>query len=447
MSNFDPYGPSSSLAIQNFQFADGTQWDSNAILDRTPGLVLTDTAGGAYLQGSSLADTLSGAGGNDTLVGGPGNDTYLFDRGYGLETIIDQDESGHDLNTIRLAPGITPTDVTLHTNLNGDLLLNITGTADQLVVSYYFSSPSYQAEQVTFADGTIWGTATILRQTPGLMLTDGNGDGFLQGSPLADTLSGGSVNDYLAGGAGSTAVDTNTIVFGQGIAPESVNLAWDNQTGSLLISYGSQGDQIYLSNFSPYSAIDSLAIQTIRFADGTMWETNTILDHTPGFVFTDTTGGEYLQGTDLTDTLSGAGGNDTLDGGAGNDRLTGGPGDLLWGGAGDDTYLFNVGDGINTIDDTVVVGAGNRIEFGSGITRTDLTVTQNQAAQTLTIQVGSSGTDQLVLTNFDSTGANGSLVVQTLAFTDGSTVNLTELLTPTGPTEGDDVLTGTAGDV
>ena len=272
LSNFDPYGPSSSLAIQNFQFADGTQWDSNAILDRTPGLVLTDTAGGAYLQGSSLADTLSGAGGNDTLIGGPGNDTYLFDRGYGLETIIDQDESGHDLNTIRLAPGITPTDVTLHTNLNGDLLLNITGTADQLVVSYYFSSPSYQAEQVTFADGTIWGTATILSQTPGLMLTDGNGDGFLQGSPLADTLSGGSGNDYLAGGAGSdtylfalgdsidtiqdnaggssgggeggggsTAVDTNTIVFGQGIAPESVNLAWDNQTGSLLISYGSQG--------------------------------------------------------------------------------------------------------------------------------------------------------------------------------------------------------------
>ena len=177
-----------------------------------------------------------------------------------------------------------------------------------------------------------------------------------------------------------------------------------------------------------------------------MWDTNTILDHTPGFVFTDTTGGEYLQGTDLADTLSGAGGNDTLDGGAGNDRLTGGPGDLLWGGAGDDTYLFNVGDGINTIDDTVVVGAGNRIEFGTGITRTDLTVTQNQAAQTLTIQVGSSGTDQLVLTNFDPTGANGSLVVQTLAFTDGSTVNLTELLTPTGPTEGDDVLTGTAGD-
>lgn len=49
-------------------------------------------------------------------------------------------------------------------------------------------------------------------------------------------------------------------------------------------------------------------------------------------------------------------------------------------------------------------------------------------AKTLTIQVGSSGTDKIILTNFDKTGANGSLVVQHLQFFDGTVVNLLDLL-------------------
>src|SRR5207253_2568655 len=102
-------------------------------------------------------------------------------------------------------------------------------------------------------------------------------------------------------------------------------------------------------------------------------------------------------------------------------------------GTGNDTYLFKIGDGIDTIQDTSVLGAGNRLQFGVGIAQTDLTFTQNQAARTLTIQVGSSGTDQLLLTNFDPTGVNGSLVVETLAFADGTTANLAAFLGIGGP--------------
>jgi hypothetical protein len=47
--------------------------------------------------------------------------------------------------------------------------------------------------------------------------------------------------------------------------------------------------------------------------------------------------------------------------------------------------------------------------------------------RTLTIQVGSSGSDQLVLSNFDPTGISGSLVVETLTFADGNTVNMADL--------------------
>src|SRR5262249_41085279 len=45
----------------------------------------------------------------------------------------------------------------------------------------------------------------------------------------------------------------------------------------------------------------------------------------------------------------------------------------------------------------------------------------------LTIRVGAGGSDQLRLLNFDPSGINGSLVVQTLRFTDGSIINLANL--------------------
>ena len=46
----------------------------------------------------------------------------------------------------------------------------------------------------------------------------------------------------------------------------------------------------------------------------------------------------------------------------------------------------------------------------------------------MTIQVGPSGTDKVVLTNFDPSGTNGSLVVETLAFADGTTADLQTFL-------------------
>ncbi len=108
---------------------------------------------------------------------------------------------------------------------------------------------------------------------------------------------------------------------------------------------------------------------------------------------------------------------DELYGDQGDDVLIGEMGDdLLFGGDGHDTYLFNIGDGIDTIEDVAADGEGNRIQFGVGISRNDLTFTRDDIARTLTIQVGSSGTDKLVLTSFDPTGANGSLVVETLTF-------------------------------
>ncbi|HXC66779.1 MAG TPA: putative Ig domain-containing protein, partial [Nitrospiraceae bacterium] len=119
------------------------------------------------------------------------------------------------------------------------------------------------------------------------------------------------------------------------------------------------------------------------------------------------------------------GGDDTLIGDAGDDQLVGGLGDdILSGDESDDTYVFNLGDGTDTIYDDVVPDEANRILFGAGITVENLTVTQNET--TLTIIVGNNG-DRIVLEDFDPSNQEGSLVVSTLGFADGNSVNLIDL--------------------
>lgn len=146
------------------------------------------------------------------------------------------------------------------------------------------------------------------------------------------------------------------------------------------------------------------------------------------------------------DLLTGGTGPNIFIGGKGNDTLIGGTGsNRFYGGVGDDTYVFNLGDGAGTITDTALVGEGNRILFGAGITREMLSLSQNQ--NTLTVTVGSGG-DAIHLTNFNSDNVSGSLVVETLAFADNSEVSLVSLLLPpitiTG-TDDPDVIIGTAG--
>lgn len=141
-----------------------------------------------------------------------------------------------------------------------------------------------------------------------------------------------------------------------------------------------------------------------------------------GFDLTGTDGNDAIAGTNVVDRITALAGDDTLAGGAGEDHLHGG--------VGHDTYIFNIGDGVDTIDDTVLPGAGNRIRFGAGISQSDLTFTQDAATRTLTIQVGTGGTDRLVLADFDPRGANGSLVVSTLEFADGNVIDLVDLYPP-----------------
>ena len=80
-------------------------------------------------------------------------------------------------------------------------------------------------------------------------------------------------------------------------------------------------------------------------------------------------GADELHGGAGNDWLSGGQGDDILNGGTGNDRLSGGVGnDTLNGGSGSDTYLFNAGDGQDTIaKNSSVSGDSDTLRFGEGM--------------------------------------------------------------------------------
>jgi Ca2+-binding RTX toxin-like protein len=176
-----------------------------------------------YLQGSAGNDTLDGGAGNDTLVGGihdgywntydgPGNDAYLFGRGDGQDTIYDHDITAGNVDKLIFKTGVAPGDV-LVSRSGGDLLLQISGTSDQVLITGFFigdGNGGWAVEEINFMDdsATVWTVADIkLRLLTGAAGNDdiqGYGsDDVLNGNDGADTLRGSDGNDVLNGGAGS----------------------------------------------------------------------------------------------------------------------------------------------------------------------------------------------------------------------------------------------------
>jgi len=115
-----------------------------------------------------------------------------------------------------------------------------------------------------------------------------------------------------------------------------------------------------------------------------------------------TNGNDTLLGTTSADTINGKLGNDTITGNTGNDTLTGG--------GGKDRFVYNLGDGIDTITDFGGVGKGTNptpgviaqvdtIKFvGAGLTAQNLLLTQNGTNLEITFE-GLTDT-KIILNNF-----------------------------------------------
>ena len=255
-------------------------------------------------------------------------------------------------------------------------------------------------------DDTLWGNAG--NDT----LYGGTGNDTLEGNAGNDTLVGGTGNDRLEGGEGNdvyvfskgdgldTVVDTSgidTIQFGEGISPDDIvaKVVQDKDSSyvNLELSIKGTDDKITVRQhfgynyYNSYQETPNYQIEKVVFADGTIWDLETIHDRAHNMSGTDkednmraldksaTTlhglaGNDSLVGGIANDLLYGDAGDDYLWGGVGNDTLIGGEGkDYLVGGEGDDVYVFNKGDGEDVIEEA---NGSDTIQFGAGIKPDDV---------------------------------------------------------------------------
>ena len=137
-------------------------------------------------------------------------------------------------------------------------------------------------------------------------------------------------------------------------------------------------------------------------------------------------GADYIDGGEGDDYLFGGERNDILNGGTGADILVGGLGDdTLNGGLGADTYIHNLGDGNDTINnyDNSEDRVKDRLVFGEGIRPEDIVVSRVNNDMLLTNQTNG----EVVRIQYAYLDKNGNYFLENVEFADGTVWKKKEL--------------------
>lgn len=429
MAGYNPDSPTFSDMVDNYEFADGSMATPQDILDA--GIASAGTAGNDDLYGTAGNDSIEGGTGNDyfvtgkgndRLMGGSGYDTYVFNLGNGVDTIVDISDSGME-NRVSFGYGITPDSIRTEV-VDGSLILWVGDNGDGIRFEGFDPTVSGMSQTVgsfDFPDGSTMSFSNLLDNLAGAA--------YQQGGSGSNTYlfnkGDGVVNIFDSPEVGAV----NTLKFGPGIAPEDLarHLRFESPavsgSGTFIIAFDN-GDQVRMDGFTPEDVDNSpRSVDTFVFDDGSILSFAEVVRSI--FVVEGDDNDNLLTGTNLSDRLYGYYGADTLESGLGSDVLTGGIGnDTLNGGSERDTYVFNLGDGADTVIDAAQDGVGNVASFGPGITKDSLSFTQT--GTTLTITYGTSG-NAIIIENFDTTGVNGTQVIDTFEFSDGNVLSYREL--------------------
>ena len=123
--------------------------------------VLTGNAGDNVLNGGAGADTMVGGLGNDTLdggagadslVGGAGNDTYVLGRGYGVDTVTENDTTAGNTDVLQFLSGIASDQIWLR-QVSNNLEVSIIGSTDKATLINWYLGSQYHVEQFKTSDG------------------------------------------------------------------------------------------------------------------------------------------------------------------------------------------------------------------------------------------------------------------------------------------------------
>ncbi|MGA9581850.1 MAG: calcium-binding protein, partial [Allosphingosinicella sp.] len=422
--------------IETITFADGTNWSYLKLLQHYVDIAKTD--GNDTIYGfEGISDSIDGGLGNDRLEGLSGNDRYVFGRGYGTDTILD--ESGEERIQFQ---GIASTEITFSRTAL-DLIMTVTATGERIVLENQYvrdDKQHFAVEYFEFTDRTLVFTDF---NPEDMDLVGTNAGEEITGSNFAETLDGRGGNDTLIGGDGG---DTYKFDVGYGqdvIVDRRIRAHWSDRPGFRVpvddvVVFG---DDITLANIVFTKSGDDLLI-SVRDRTDTLRIRNhfrSIDDQIERFEFRN--GGNFLTVSDIEEILQIEGGNygdnvitgsltqpNTLDGRQGDDTLIGGN-------AGD-SYAFTAGyDFDRIVERPDQAGVIDRIVFGASVTQDVLRFLRS--GNDLLIDLGN-GTDVVTVV-----GGLTNTRVEEFHFADGAVLTLEQVLDRmlTG-TEADEQLTG-----
>jgi VCBS repeat-containing protein len=220
------------------------------------------------------------------------------------------------------------------------------------------------------------------------------GDDYLDGGDGNDELDGGAGSDELQGGKG------DDLLFGDSGSTLVADQGKDNLEG------GEGNDQLVGGGND--DALYGGSGDDVLQGDDT--EVPAVLH-----------GRDYLDGGEGNDLLLGNGGDDVLKGAAGQDTLNGG--------RGNDSYVFERGDGQDVIQavDGTNAGEVNVLQFGDGITAADVDLLR--MGNDLVLQIRGS-TDQVTVSLFylNNDTANSKNPIQRIMFSDGKVLESREIV-------------------
>jgi Ca2+-binding RTX toxin-like protein len=360
-----------------------------------------------YLSGEQHGDdTLTGGAGEDQIVGGGGDDT--IDGGtendllWGDEAGEAQDGTIHGKDSIDGGEG----DDVITGGGNDDILSGGDGDdeiwgdndVDKLAVEYHGNDiiNGGAGNDIIIAgagDDTVYGNEDndeIWGDSGADTIYGGDGDDLLYGGAGDDHLYGGAGDDLLVAGQGNDTMDgglgddiyhfilgsgakhitdaggNDRLIFQSGITSGMVSLS----LGSLMISTGTEGDEIHLDGVDYDNLAETSPIDVIEFSDG---ETMTVAEliELKGIDIASTEEDDLLTGTSGRDNINGLAGDDVVEAKAGNDIIDLGAGnDTVFAGEGNDTVTGNTGDDViygEAGDDQLSGGEGADIlEGGEG---------------------------------------------------------------------------------
>ena len=443
-----------------------------------PATMIVDGSG-TTVTGTGSADIFYLGSGDQTFSGGSGHDNYVVGRNFGHDVIIDDESSsGRSDDYVRFAQTAS-TDV-IATRDGLDLIITVISTGDTLRIVNEFagyipgvlgggeSTPAHGIDLIQFSDGVQWSRQDIAWK----VARPSDASETVMGTPDKDVLDGGAGDDILVGGndfdiyifgrgyghdivdervssAGFAVngMDHDAVKFGSGIAIEDLAFTRNGNSGDLQISLLGTADTLTIRGqfASTYTGVFGQIwlsrVEVFQFTDGKQLSWVDVLRAVIKSSQTD--GNDSIYGYDTEDVLDGKAGDDFLSGGNEND-----------------TYIFGLGYGHDTIREgltNILSGSDDEVRFAVGIrpedvhfshpeNTNDLVITLNDGS-TLTIQ------NQFGVTYTGVFGTRAFDRVERLVFTnnDGTTKTLyyddiRHRLVAEASTSGDDRIFGVYGD-